>query len=348
MDSLIMYGMVSAFKDVEYRVVGTAGEFEIEVEGADVDGLARLLASSVYEHKEAIVGQLVDELRLVQRSSRRGLEGYLNALSDPSTVARNLRSYERPGHAQNEGRGASGQHVWLPLFPHLGKYLTREYRYSPSKYGACPFCVALACLGFHKATIPVRFRPPENGSLVMLLSFEGEVPGETLTQMLGYFVDYASSDFITNVLRPFAHQLPLSTFTFAILANLSKEVIGSLYESRASWTAISVRFAVERGQVAQVRGYEEASVDRLASSLARLMRIDEELRYGLDPLERVRRVTERLMRMGEVTALEALYKFMVTRAASDLYTATRQMFKATGEGLGVRLCEELARLAHSA
>ena len=111
-------------------------------------------------------------------------------------------------------------------------------------------------------------------------------------------------------------------------------------------------------------------VDRYLSSLVHLMLLDEERskKTGeppVDPLERLRKLTERLLREEEPAAVEALYKqvreqraprlrhgvaiealyrFLNTRAPSDLYTASRQVFKALKEGLGREFCKVLACL----
>lgn len=347
MDSLIMYGLVSAFylSDAEYRVSGTAGIFKLEVEGVSLGEVANLIANNIKDNKEAIVEHLINRLRVVQKGSQKRLESYLNSNSSPEVVAKNLeRSYMSPGHAQQEGRYHKGQHVWLPFYPHIGKYFTGEYTYPPISYSVCPSCIAFASLGFYKAAIPIPHIIRKNASHVILLSFEGEVYGKILAEILRFI---NSDDFIlvVNRLRFATEKIPLNTFTYILLTQLTSNTIRSLYESNATWVALSTTFDVVRGQVVQIRGYEEASIDRYLSSLVHLMKMDE--KYNINPLEKLRSVTEKLVRKGETAAVEALYRFMNTRSYPDLYTATRQIVKTLGEGFGKSFCEELICLIQS-
>ncbi|MEM1582290.1 MAG: hypothetical protein QXK89_07250 [Candidatus Bathyarchaeia archaeon] len=344
MDSLIMYGLVSAlrFSDVECYVSGTSGVFKIEVEES-VRKVAELVADDIKNNCERIVVQLIDHLRVVQKGSQRRLESYLSSHSNSEIVAKSLeKSYTTPGHAQNEGRYHKGQHVWLPFYPHIGKYFTGEYEYPPSNYGVCPTCIALAALGFHRAAIPIQYK---NASHVILLSFDGEVSRKTLAEMLTFIKGDEFNQRIEK-LRLAAEDLPLNIFTYVLLANLTSSILRSLYESKALWTALSTTFDVVKGQVVQIRGYEEISIDKYLSSLIYLMRMDE--KYDIDSLKKLGDITEKLIRKKESATIETLYRFINTRSYSDLYMATRQIVKALREGFGKIFCEELACLTQLA
>jgi len=344
MDSLIMYGIISCLQsDIDYYVFGNAGLFEIDIKDSDIYNISNFIASNIDQHEEDIVKLLVEESKLIQKASQRRLETFLRRYSDPSIVAQDLKqAYMSPGHAQNEGRFHGGQHVWLPLYPHIGKYFTGEYKYQASNYGVCPLCITLAVVGFSKAAILVPYIPPKNALLVTILSFEGEVSGRVLKRMLSYIED---KDFrqVIDKLRPIINDIPLNIFIYMLLAQWTKEAIIYLYESKASWIAFSTTFEITKGQVVQVRGYEEVSVDRYLSSLAYLIQIDEKYKYEVNPLRKLQIVTDYLIKNKEPVAIEALYRFLNTRSPSDLYRAVRQIDRVGGI-IGKGFCRELAWL----
>ena len=345
MDSLIMYGIISDLpSDVKYHVSGSAGLFEIEVEDIGIRDISNFIAGKIDQYKEHIVRSLVEELKLIQKGSQRKLEIFLRKYSDPNTLAQDLeQAYTSPGHAQNEGRLHGGQHVWLPLYPHIGKYFTGEYKYQAKNYSVCPLCITLAVVGFSRATIRI---PYNSKRLVVLLSFEGKVSRELLAKMLTYL---ESEDFrqAINKLYPIINKIPLNTFAYMLLAKLAREVVIHLYESKATWTVLSTTFDITKGQVVQIRGYEEISIDKYLSSLAFLIQIDEKYKYGLKPLEKLRMITDDLVKSEEPAAIEALYRFLNTRSSSDLYMAIRQMDKVIskiGGVIGKGFCRELVWL----
>jgi len=347
MDSLIMYGLVSSLpSDTKYRVSSTAGFFEIEIENKTPQEVASAIAGNINAYSEEVARHLINNLKVIQKGSQGRLKSYLDDHRNPKTVMESLkRAYMSPGHAQYEGRYRKGQHVWLPFYPHIGKYFTREYEYSPTNYGVCPTCITLAALGFYKATIPIRFPPPKNTSHVVLLSFEGEVSGETLASMLS-FIKGDAFDGIIRELRPIVENLPLTTLTYFLLANFTSPLIHMFHGSKALWIALSTTFDVVKGQVVQIRGYEEISIDRYLSSLFHLTQIDG--KYNIGSLEKLALITKKLMRKGEVAALESLYRFLNTRSYIDLYVSIRQIVKVLEEGLGKTFCEELACLTQLA
>jgi hypothetical protein len=179
-----------------------------------------------------------------------------------------------------------------------------------------------------------------------VLSFEGEVSGEVLTRMLRYL---GSEDFhqANSKLRPIIDKIPSNIFIYMLLTRLTKEAIMYLYESKAAWTAFSITFEIVKGQVVQVRGYEEVSIDKYLSSLSCLIQIDEKYKYDLNPLEKLQIITDDLVKSGEPTAIEALYRFLNTRLPSDLYRAIRQIDKVGGV-IGKGFCRELAWLTQLA
>ncbi len=349
MDSLIMYGLASSLPvDVKYRVEGVAGSFEVSIEDLELSQLAEYLSYAVKEKKERVVDYISRRLLLVQKSSVKRLNECLESLEDPGKAAQNLEAYLLPSHAKDEGRWSRGgrQHAWLPFYPHAGKYFTGEYQFEARNYGVCSTCITLAALGFLEAVLPILSPPPDFSVHVVLLTFEGSLDGELIGDMLEYI---HSPEFVQGTLerwwlREAARLLPLNTFTYILLTAFTGDFLRSLSRSKALWTAISTTFNIVRG-VAQIRGYEEISIDGYLSSLARLVQVDEDLKAGVDPLEKLRITTERLVREGEPVAVEALYKFLNTRSPSDLYTAVRQVVKALGESFGKSFCEELVWLA---
>lgn len=347
MDSLIMYGLVSSLpSDTRYRVSSTAGFFEIEIENKTLQEVAGTIAGNIHVYSEDIVKHLVGDLKVIQRGSQGRLKSYLDDHKSTKIVMESLnRAYMSPGHAQDEGRHRKGQHIWLPFYPHIGKYFTREYKYSPTNYGVCPTCITLAALGFYKAVIPIRFLPPKNTSHIVLLSFEGEVSGEILANMLA-FIESSVFKSLINELRPIVENLPLTTLTYFLLANFTSPLIYMLHGSKALWTALSITFDIVKGQVVQIRGYEEISIDRYLSSLFHLTQIDE--KYNINSLEKLIVVTKKLMRKSEAAAIESLYKFLNTRSYIDLYVSIRQIVKVLEEGIGKTFCEELACLTQLA
>jgi len=376
-----MYGLACALceQHLKYDVLGSAQAFEVDVDGADVSDVASAIAHTMFKYKERINEKLSNRLRLIQRDSSRRLTTYLNSMSDEKEVLKYLSEYLAPGHARSEGRWASGgQHVWLPFYPHIGKYFTKEFKHESRNYGVCQLCIALAALGIYKAAVSVFTltprKPPIPTTHVIVLSFEGRVAGDLLNQIVDCVGGSAFDEKIRRV-REAAQSLPLSVFIQIVLACLTPDLLIRLHKAEALWRASSATFEVVKGGVVQVRGYEDMVVDRYLSSLVHLMLLDEERskKTGeppVDPLERLRKLTERLLREEEPgkeepaavealykqvreqraprlrhgVAIEALYRFLNTRAPSDLYTASRQVFKALKEGLGREFCKVLACL----
>jgi len=357
MDSLIMYGLACALREqhLKYGVLGFAQTFEVDVDVADISDVASAIAYTMFKYKEDINKRLSNELRLIQRDSSRKLTTYLNSMTDEKEVLRYLSGYLAPGHARNEGRWASGgQHVWLPFYPHIGKYFTKEFKCEPRNFGVCQLCIALAALGIYKAAVSVFTltprKPPTPTTHVIVLSFEGRVVGDLLNEIVDCIGGSAFDEKVRRV-RDAAQSLPLGVFIQILLACLTPDLLIRLHKAEALWRACSATFEVVKGGVVQVRGYEDMVVDRYLSSLVHLILLDEERKERkkreeppVNPLERLLKLTEQLLRKEEPAAIEALYRFLNTRAPSDLYTASRQVFKALEEGLGKEFCEVLACL----
>jgi hypothetical protein len=106
MDSLIMYGIISCLpSNVKYHVSGSAGLFEIEIEDEDIYDISNLLASYIDQHREYMIGLLIGQSKLVQKSSQKRLETFLMKYSDPNIVAQDLeQAYTSRGHAQKRGK----------------------------------------------------------------------------------------------------------------------------------------------------------------------------------------------------------------------------------------------------
>jgi len=350
-----MYGLACALREqhIKYDVLGFAQAFEVNVDVADISDVASAIARTMFKYKEDINKKLSNQLRLIQRDSSRKLTTYLNSMTDKKEVLKYLSGYLAPGHARSEGRWAprGGQHVWLPFYPHIGKYFMKEFKYESRNYEVCQLCIALAALGICKAAVSVFTltprKPPIPTTHVIVLSFEGRVAGDLLNQIVDCVESTAFVESIRRV-REATQSLPLGVFIQIVLACLAPDLLIRLHKAEALWRASSATFEVVRGGVVQVRGYEDMIVDRYLSSLVHLMLLDEEREKRaeppVDPLERLRELTERLLREEEPAAVEALYRFLNTRAPSDLYTASRQVFKALEEGIGREFCEVLACL----
>lgn len=346
-----MYGLACALREqhLKYDVSGFAQAFEVDVDVADISDVASAIAYTMFKYKEDINKKLSNELRLIQRDSSRKLTTYLNSMTDEKEVLRYLSGYLAPGHARNEGRWASGgQHVWLPFYPHIGKYFTKEFKYESRNYGVCQLCIALAALGFYRAAVSVTSKQPIPTTHVIVLSFEGRVTGDVLNQIVDWVGGSAFNE-KASLVREAAQSLPLGVFIQVVLACLTPDLLIRLHEAKALWRVSSATFEVVKGGVVQVRGYEDMVVDRYLSSLVHLMLLDEERskKTGgppVNPLKRLHELTERLLGKEEPVAIEALYRFLNTRAPSDLYTVSRQVFKALEKGLGKEFCEALACL----
>ena len=348
MDTLIMYGLISPFlerSDIDFEVHGVGGFFEIQVANLSLDEYAELLSNEINDQETGITNLLLNELRLVQRQSEKRLVENLKRLSRFKEARGILESYLTPGHSESEGRRTGGQHTWLPLYPHLGKYSPGSFRYAPKNYVTCPACIALASLGFKTASIAIRGLKSRNKIQTILLTFEGKLPGEILKRMLLY----VSSEFNENIrvdkrVRRAADILPLTTFTNLLLTYLTSDLIVQLYEAEASFIIQSLTFEIIRGGVVQIRGYGELPVDKYLSSLAQLIMLDKEFGVSEGSLKKLRSISEELIRKEEATALEALYSFLNTRSPLDLYKASRQIVKSLEKGFGKLFCQELAFL----
>jgi len=348
MDTLIMYGLISPFlrkTDIDFEVRGTGGFFEIRIEDLSLDEYASLLAGEVQNSREEIKKLLLNELRLVQKQSEKKLVKNLDHLTEFEKASNALKSYLTPGHAESEGRRAGGQHTWLPLYPHLGKYSPGSFRYHPRNYVTCPTCIALASLGFKTASITIRGLKSRNKIQALLLTFEGELFGDNLRDLLVYI----NSNEFRNVqndkrVRRAADLLPLTTFTNLLLTYFTSDIVAQLHKAEASFIVQSLTFEIIRGGVTQIRGYEELFIDRYLSSLAQLSMLDRELKMIDGSFKKLRSLSEELIRKEETAALEALYSFLNTRNPYDLYKASRQIVKSLEKGFGKQFCQELALL----
>ena len=350
-DTLIMYGIVSSLveRGVKNCVInGIAGSYEISIkDDITINDIAQIISENIDEYRSSILNLLINELHLIQSSSGNKLHKYLRDAVDPSFLANELATkYSSPGHAQNEGRYGKGQHIWLPLYPHIGKYLTREFRYVSKNYGVCSTCISLASLGFLKAVIPLYYlREKKLSSYVLLLSFDGIVELKNLEDYLAFprsetFVKKIKNDFIV---KKSLDVLPLITVTYMIIAGFSHRIIWNLYMSNAIWKAISVLFEISKG-VAQIRGYSEIPIDRFLFSLVRLREIDDKKGFNIDPVNRIFELSKKLVYKEETVAVETLYRFLETRDINDLYKLSRSIIIALDSGLGKNLTHELAHL----
>ncbi|RJX15609.1 hypothetical protein CW703_05280 [Candidatus Bathyarchaeota archaeon] len=354
LDTLIMYGLCWPLmdEDINYTVTGINGTFKLEVEKVNYKELTDMIRSKLYEHKEDL--ELLFLRYGLLKGSLERLKKHLNIFLSKGDVG----EFCKTGHALKEGRGKKGQHIWLPLYPHIGKYFTGEFKYEPKDYGICPLCITLASLGFYKAIIPVKLFPPENSVNLLLTSFDGFLESKQLNLLLSELrSDYFSRVISSPEFRNAANTLPINVFTNLVVASFTSQLLRSLVESKASWKILSTRFEIIKGGVLQVRGYEEYTIDKFASSLVKLLEIDEVRKeFGkpqINPLEKLNKITFNLLRpkngkkpeATEASVIEALYRFLNTRNTLDLYSFSRQIFKVLGEGLGKELCGELICLA---
>ncbi|MCD6592282.1 MAG: hypothetical protein J7K78_04630 [Thaumarchaeota archaeon] len=341
MDSLIMYGMTSPIPHEEYEIYGSRDFFEIKIRDMNLESYAEKLRSSIFSKREHILQLLVDRLKLVQKKSRSKLQECMDQCMNLDFLINGLREYLRPGHAEREGRDCKvkrAQTAWLPLYPHLGKYLTSEFKYSQKEYRVCPTCIVLASLGLVEGSMIVRgLRLRMNA---ILITFEGKVSGRTLNRVLTYLRE----DEVVRAIgserrfRQAADILPLNTFLGLIFTCFAGDVLAELYYSDASFLAESLTFEISRG-VVQIRGYEEIPVDGYLSSLVNLVE-----KGGGAELSKLRDVLKMLLDRGEASAIDAIYQFLTTRRPEDLYRASRLIAKALERGFGKDLCRSLASI----
>lgn len=346
MDTLIMYGLISPLRrrsDIEFHVCGNKNFFQIIIQNVGLDEYSKWISNEIDDTKEDVMKWLVNELKVVQSKSKKFLNEFFDRYSEKSEVLSALESYLIIGHSSEEGRikGKRFHTVWLPLYPQLGKYSTELFRYPSIPYMACPFCISLSALGFVKAVIIVRGlkerrRRETNRVQAVLLTFEGTLPGETVTRLMDYINsdEYNKEVKSNRLIRRGANILPAATFTYLLLSFFSGELCAHLQRSDAIFKTQSIIF--ETAKVAQIRGYKEVTVDKLFHALMQLSNGGH--------LERLRHLSKELLEKEEVAALEKLYDFIEKRTISDLYVASRSIVKALEKGFGRHFCEDLIRL----
>ena len=338
MDSLIMYGMASPIPHEEYEIRGSRDFFKITIKDMSLENYAEKLRSSIFSKREQMPQLLIDKLKLIQKKSKSRLQEYLDQCMDLNLLTNELKEYLRPGHAEREGRDCKvrqAQHAWLPLYPHLGKYLTSEFKYPSREYRVCPSCITLACLGLVEGSIIAQASPLRMN--VILITFEGKIPGRTLSRIL----TYVREDEIIRAIgsekyfRRAAEILPLNAFLGMVFSFFAGDVLAELCYSDASFLAESLTFEISRG-VAQIRGYKEIPIDRYLSSLVNLIEKGEGAEH------RLRSILKMLLDKEEVSAIDAIYLFLTTRRPEDLYKMSRLIAKALEKGFGKDLCKSLA------
>ena len=347
-DTLIMYGLVSPLRthtDIEFDVVGHGTFFHILIKDIDRERYSELLSKEMDDNKEGVRSLLISNLRLIQKKSEKGLIKCFEMFKDEKEIFRYLDKCSKPGHAEEEGRYPREEEsftAWLPLYPQSGKYATRLFKYDPGRaYKMCPFCISLATLGFAKSVIAIKGLDRRERKInSILFTFEGKVRGDTIRKLLTYIDSEAYNREVKNdrSIRRGADILPLSTFTSLLLAFLTGELIAELYYSEASFKAQSLTFEVSR--VVQIRGYNEAVIDKLLYALTQLSQND--------CLDELRKLSKKLLYGEEVSALDFLYGFLENRTASDLYKASRSITKALERGFGKDFAQKLALLIREA
>ena len=346
-DSLIMYGLTYALREAPgLRVRGLATHYVVEA-NVSLDEAAEYVSL-------AFDSDVVDALRgprIGRLFTARDVENAAQALRDSAQVREYLAELTSPGHSRREGKLGSGKTLKLPLMPAAGKYLhvdlTRRVKYDTKQYLACNWCIGLAMLGLVKGALLLSFG---TAKLVTVLAFEGEVGGRIFKELFAELESQYGAEEERGLADEVARsldQLPLRVATYLTIFSLSRELVTMMDEAQARWRALSARF--ETARAVQVRGYQDFDVDALISTMAHVIRVDEEVGAGVwDPL--IDDIMSRLVRISRakasvaqhaVDALEALLSFFTTRDMADLYQSARSCLKAFNYRFGASAVYEV-------
>lgn len=347
-DTLIAYGVSAALLEynIGFNIEGVERIYIIDAD-AELEEIALAISKYTLSIKDNAIVQLIDNLRLIQKQTRRKLMLALDKLANVDECAKYLKSLQTPGHAERlgEGRGAKGVILWLPLSPFAGKFFTGSFKYGALAYKVCLSCAGLASLGLLSMFMPIRLR---GRVYVTTLAFTGMVDDETLSVLKDYLGEERFLDQY-KIISGAAENMPLRVLPFTILSILSGYAISKLDEAEASWKAYTITFDVRRAT--QIRGFSELNIDNILSSLNILAK-----HTALDQLSTLVVGIAKGLRRGIIDPyiLKSLMKYLGTRNIYDLYEFSRiakisfegELGKITGRrGLGIDLCRKLALLA---
>lgn len=356
MDSLIMYGIIGSiseyfkFKGIsedilkEVKIEYTGNEYLIDLENvpseySNVGMLADSIIYTVSQYKDSIIARLIDEVRLIQRQVRRGLESTMAILTRKELLVSYLEDLKELLHISRyqEGRhfrkrrkkqkALKTETVWLALLPFAGKFFLKEFKADIEEYKACPICKGLATLGLYFMGMVGYQR---GTSLETVVTFDGEVSFSLLKHYKDVIdVNYATLFTKISKLIDVVPSSLIPKISFLSLAVLNTSLLREMDESNASWHAITVGFV--KGAT-QLRTFNELSLDPLINALTTL---PEDTLIKLENIIDV--ATRRIRDKGtkrkakgiqvDPDTVDLLLRFLEYREGILLYKAVRMLYK---------------------
>ena len=252
----------------------------------DLADIAEGIAEYASHHKNAIINRLISETTVLQKSVSKRLTSILDMLIEESEKVKNyIKDLLVPQHATRKGEGKgliklSREKVqmitaWLALSPFGGKFLVgkEDFKADSSKpYKICTFCSGMATLGLYSMSICCR---RETSSLELVPLFDGTVNGRVIYEYnRGISEEY---DRLATKIGRMLNVLPertISKVMMILIASLRPEVIEDMYLSEAIWHIASLK--LEKG-ARMIRGYEIVNIDRLLTTLYRLIQKPREV-----------------------------------------------------------------------
>ncbi|OYT51965.1 hypothetical protein B6U66_02915 [Candidatus Bathyarchaeota archaeon ex4484_135] len=335
-DTLILYGLTLPLCEVLgqqegeipaelIRAWSVGGFYRLEVQVADYDELADLIASYVADIEDRMAGELTRGPLGFFTEGDVGV--FLQALTDTGGLADYLRRLSTPGHAERAGEGREGRGRWktvkLPLMPVAGKYLHRDLteasRYPQAPYKACGYCCALAALGLLEASFPILGRGREWNRVITILAFDGFTDARYFDLLAAYHIRDWEEFYRKLMAVAAAAQLPLRVLMKLVVALFSPGLVRAMAVAQARWRVLGANLA-GRPKAPQVRGYQELEITALVHGLDTLYERGFMAFSELFPLVRA------LIEAGEVDALESFLDFVAIRSLRDLYLFARGAF----------------------
>ncbi len=380
-DALITYGIIGSIADIEYELtekinVRSVGNYyEITLRNMSLKDLAHIISLSTKNHINSIAQRLIDEGGVIQKQSRRKLMSVLkvltnyefleNALNDLRIPNHSLRNGEGRKRPSKRGRKISGPFhnldtIWLALMPIAGKFRTSLFNVTVQPYMACILCRGLATIGLYHLGILASgvFRHENNKvelvAFELIPVFEGEVSGD----VIALYSQVLSRGFneLYESIRTSLDVLPLPILSKFLIVKLTTieggaELIKKLFNSKASWSLISLRFS--RG-ASRLSGYDILRLDPLLTGLYLIIKREIVTDMCTILTEAVKRLIKRKKSKYskaqqikvDVDTVSYIIKYLEKRTTLDLYYALRSIYRDEGirEFLDVELAKSLAKI----
>lgn len=336
-DTLILYGICKAlqesfeeeFAEKLVAVERLGQQYELKI-GVDVDELAEAIFELTHGEEDTMRDQLTSPRNPLGLFKPKDVDKALTTLRDLNGLKEYLRDLSHIGHIAryHEGRGGKGENVKLPLMPTAGKYLHRDAtvskKYATYYYKACGYCVALGLMGFLEATYPLSGR---RGKVVVTIPFEGMSGARYFLNFFKYHLTYWKQFYEELRKGRIVDQLPGRTTMFLIVSLFSKDLVDSMVETPAGWSAVGVCFAGRPG-APEIRGLSELELTAFIEGLNRLYKSDL-------ALSDLRNLMFTLASHGDADSLDALFEFISSGELGRFYEFVRGAY-ATLERVRLR------------